>query len=70
MKIKVYMPYQRLEDFINYDSVLVKPAYPNQYDIEVIIDTRKTFMVKQVSGILIRRKKWYNYLPFFRKFRR
>lgn len=70
MKIKVYMPYLKLEDFLNYDSVLVKPAYPNQNDVEVILDTRKMFMLRQASGILIKRKRWYNYLPFFRKFRR
>jgi hypothetical protein len=62
MKIKVYLHYLKLKDFMDYQPIYIKTSFSSADDIETFIDLRKVFLVKQSQGMLIRRKRWYEIL--------
>lgn len=67
MKIKVYMHYLKLKDFMDYQPVVIRTSFSSQEDIETFIDLRKVYMQKQNNGMIIRRKKPIERLLFWRK---
>ena len=67
MRIKVYMHYLKLKDFMEYQPVVVRTSFSSQDDIETFISLRKVFMQKQATGMLIRRKKPIERLMFWKK---
>lgn len=67
MKVKVYMHYLKLKDFMEYQPVVIRTSFSSQDDIETFIDLRKVFMQKQTTGMLIRRKKLIERLMFWKK---
>lgn len=67
MKIKVYMHYLKLKDFMEYQPIFIRTSFSSQEDIETFIRLKDVFMQKQASGILLRRKKRYEKLMFWKK---
>lgn len=67
MSIKVYMHYLKLQDFMNYQPVVIRTSFSSQDDIETFIKLKDVFMKKQTSGMLIRRKKPLERLMFWKK---
>ena len=52
---------------MDYQPVVIRTSFSSQEDIETFIDLRKVYMQKQVSGMLIRRKKPLERLMFWKK---
>ena len=67
MKIKVYMHYLKLKDFMDYQPVVIRTSFSSQDDIETFISLRKVFMKKQTGGMIIKRKKFHERLMFWKK---
>lgn len=67
MKIKVYMHYLKLKDFMDYQPVVVRSSFSSQDDIETFIRLKDVFMQKQSSGMIVRRKKFYERFMFWKK---
>lgn len=67
MKIKVYMHYLKLKDFMEYQPVVIRTSFSSQDDIETFIRLKDVFMQKQATGMLIRRKKPLEKLMFWKK---
>lgn len=65
--IKVYMHYLKLQDFMHYQPVLIRTSFSSQDDIETFINIKHVFMKKQQSGVIIRRKHFYEYFIFWKK---
>ena len=67
MSVKVYMHYLKLKDFMDYQPVVIRTSFSSQDDIETFIKLKDVFMQKQVGGVIIRRKKFYEKLMFWKK---
>lgn len=67
MKIKVYMHYLKLKDFMEYQPIVIRTSFSSQDDIETFIKLKDVFMQKQATGMLIRRKKPLEKLMFWKK---
>ena len=67
MKIKVYMHYLKLKDFMDYQPVMIRTSFSSQEDIETYINLKKVYMQKQTAGMLIKRKKPLERLMFWKK---
>jgi len=67
MRIKVYMHYLKLKDFMEYQPVVIRTSFSSQDDIETFIKLKDVFMQKQATGMLIRRKKPLERLMFWKK---
>lgn len=65
--IKVYMHYLKLQDFRNYQPVVIRTSFSSQDDIETFVRLKDVFLQRQNNGILIRRKHWYERLLFWKK---
>ena len=67
MKIKVYMHYLKLKDFMEYQPVVIRTSFSSQDDIETFIKLKDVFMQKQATGMIIRRKKFHEKFMFWKK---
>lgn len=67
MKIKVYMHYLKMVDYMKHQPVVVTTAFPNEYDIETFIDINKVYIKKQGDRLLIKRKRFRDKLKFWKK---
>ena len=67
MRIKVYIHYLKLRDFMNYQPIVIRTSFSSQDDIETYIKLKDVFMQKQQNGILIRRKRPFEKLLFWKK---
>lgn len=66
MLVKVYIHPRKLINIENKEPVLAKQMTSSQYDIEMLIDTDKYFIMYQSNGVLIskrsimsRIKRWF-----------
>ena len=66
MKFKLFINYLKLKDFLSYEPILVKASFGSQDDIEIFVGTNEVFMKKQIDGIIIKRKHWYEKLMFWK----
>lgn len=65
--IKVFMHYLKLKDFMDYQPVMVRTSFSSQDDIETYIKLRNVYLQKQQNGILMRRKRPFEKLLFWKK---
>lgn len=65
--IKVYIHYLKLKDFMNHETIVVKTSFSSQDDIEVFIRLKDVLMKKQDSGMLIKKRTWWEKLMFWKK---
>ena len=67
MHIKVYIHYLKLKDFMDYQTIMVRSSFSSQEDIETFIRLKDVYLKRQQNGILMRRKKPFEKLLFWRK---
>lgn len=60
--IKVFMTRYALQEFNKGNQVVVKSGFQNSDDVEVYLKIRKIVIRYQQDGMVLRKKKWYEYI--------
>lgn len=60
--IKVFMTRYALQEFNKGNQVVVKSGFQNSDDVEVYLKIRKIVIRYQQDGMILRKKKWYEYI--------
>lgn len=60
--IKVFMTRYALQEFNKGNQVVVKSGFQNADDVEVYLKIRKIVIRYQQDGMILRKKKWYEYI--------
>lgn len=60
--IKVFMTRYALQEFNKGNQVVVKSGFQNSDDVEVYLKIRNIVIRYQQDGMVLRKKKWYEYI--------
>lgn len=60
--IKVFMTRYALQEFNKGNQVVVKSGFQNSDDVEVYLKIRNIVIRYQQDGMILRKKKWYEYI--------
>lgn len=66
MNLKVYLHYNSLVQFVNGNSVVARFGFVGQDDVELNIDLSKIVLKRQKNSVIIRKKKFWEKLLFWR----
>lgn len=65
--LRIYIPYSKVVAMMHYEPVLVKVSFSSSLDMEMLIRLKDYYLKEQTTGLIIRRKHWYERLMFWKK---